>query len=110
MVNKKNAPKSSYSEDGFLDASKYLLSIGKAAFVKIMYPAIKSNPDITVEEIAAKYPAFANFKSQDMRLKMSRKVFKEGAEFEALQLIVLSKKVSDEIKEEAQKFIDEYND
>jgi hypothetical protein len=101
---------STFPDEFMVDVNKYLKSIGKAAFVQIMYPALKSNPNATVEEIAAKYPAFEKFKSKSMRLKMSRLIFEEGSVYEALNVIKFSKLVPKTIKDEAQKLIDEYKD
>jgi hypothetical protein len=98
----------SYHDGESLDVKKCLKSIGKEAFVRILFPILKKDPDITLEELAKKLPASTNINSLTIRLGQSRRIFDERAEYEALQIIVLSKRVPNEIKDEAQKLIDDF--
>lgn len=89
--------------------NEMLSSIGKAAFVKYLYPELKRNIDISEVEISEKYPLYATYSdiTRKTRLSSSRTILKNGLEKEALMNIVSSQNVPEEIKDLARKYLDE---
>lgn len=86
----------------------YLLQkAGKEVFVRILYPELKENRYVSVEDIARKYPKFASFTSdsQKTRLSKANKIFALGKLKEAFQIILLSRKVKKEILQEAREIL-----
>lgn len=80
-----------------------LRTVGKKSFVNL-YPELKKNISVTLEEISNKYPAFLennNLNSQNTKLSTARTIFKKGKSEIALKNIVNSKKVDKEIREKA---------
>lgn len=82
-----------------------LRKIGKEIFLKILYPEILRDSNVTIEELVNKYTRYASFSisSQRSRLSNSKKIFELNRQKEALLNIMLSKKVSKENKELARK-------
>lgn len=70
---------------------KKLHSIGLYVFVNILYPAIKNNPDIDLEEICRLYPEYAKRAKSEItkktRLSSSKSIILNGMEEEALMYI-----------------------
>ncbi len=89
--------------------NKKLCRIGKAAFVKYLYPELKKNIDISEVEISEKYPLYADYSdnARKTRLSTSRTILKNGLEKEALMNIVSSQKLPEEIRDLARKYLDE---
>lgn len=75
-----------------------LRKIGKEIFLRILYPEIKKNRNITVEELASKYPKYASFSinSQRTRLNNANKIFALNKLKEAFQIIMDSERISQE--------------
>lgn len=95
------------NSDSIID---YLLpKIGKEVFLKILYPEILRDSNVTIEELANKYTRYASFSitSQRSRLSNSKKIFELNKQKEALLNIMPSKKVSKENKELARKYYKE---
>lgn len=71
-----------------------LRAIGKSTFVNCLYPELKRDINVTIEEISQKHPSYKRYtyKSQKSRLSKARTIFKEGKEKEALELIAYSDK------------------
>ena len=82
------------------DIEKLLRSIGKEVFLKILYPEIEKDINITVEDLSKKYPIYASYtiNSQRTRLSHAKKIFELNKQKEALQIIMLSKKMFAEDK------------
>lgn len=97
------------TDSEFKRLDKKLCSIGKAAFVKYLYPELKRNIDISEVEISEKYPLYATYSdiTRKTRLSSSRTILKNGLEKEALMNIVSSQNVPEEIKDFARKYLDE---
>lgn len=89
--------------------NKKLCRIGKAAFVKYLYPELKKNIDISEVEISEKYPLNADYSdnARKTRLSNSRSILKNGLGKEALMIIVSSQNVPEEIRDLARKYLDE---
>lgn len=51
-----------------------LRAVGKKSFVCHLYPELKNNIDVTVEEVAAKYPEFRAYESNSQNSKLSKPV------------------------------------
>ena len=85
----------------------YLLQkAGKEVFVRILYPELKENRYVTIEDIARKYPMFASFTlSSQKTLSKANKIFALGKLKEAFQIILLSRKVKKEILKEAREIL-----
>lgn len=76
---------------------------GKEIFLKILYPELIKDKNITIEELSSKYPRYASFSinSQRTRLSKAKKIFELNKQKEALQIILLSKIISEEDKKTA---------
>lgn len=97
---KKVSPKKSE-----IDLDNWLKSIGKAAFVEILFPSLKNNINVTYKEIAEKYPQYENYKSQQARLSTARSIFHNGLELKALQIIVGSSRLAPNVVEKARLYL-----
>ncbi len=88
---------------------KWLKSIGKEVFVEILYPEININPNISYIEIAQKYEQYSLFSlnSQKSRISTAKSIFRNGLENEALQIIIDSSKLNDNVREKALNFLKE---
>ena len=88
--------------------NKKLCSIGKATFVKYLYPELKKNIDVSEVDISEKYPFYAGYSdnTRKTRLSSSRSILKNGLEKEALMNIVSSQNIPDEIRDIARKYLD----
>lgn len=82
------------------DIERLLQRIGKGVFLKVLYPEIEKDINITVEDLSNKYPIYASFSinSQRTRLSNAKKIFELNKQKEALQIIMLSKKMFAEDK------------
>lgn len=83
---------------------EYLLQkSGKEIFLKILFPELIKDKNITIEELSNKYPRYASFSvnSQRTRLSKAKKIFELNKQKEALQIILLSKRISEEDKKTA---------
>lgn len=85
----------------------YLLQkAGKEVFVRILYPELKENRYVTIEDIARKYLMFASFTLNSQKtLSKANKIFALGKLKEAFQIILLSRKVKKEILKEAREIL-----
>ena len=83
-----------------------LRAVGKKSFVCHLYPELKNNIDVTVEEVAAKYPEFRAYESnsQNSKLSTARTIFKNGRVKEALWNIMHSKNLSSEIQKTSERY------
>ena len=97
------------TDSEFKQLNKKLCSIGKAAFVKYLYPELKRNIDISEVEISEKYPLYAGYSdnARKTRLSNSRSILKNGLGKEALMIIVSSLNLPEEIRDLARKYLDE---
>lgn len=97
------------ADSEFERLNKKLCRIGKAAFVKYLYPELKRNIDISEVEISEKYPFYADYSdiARKTRLSSSRTILKNGLEKEALMNIVSSQNIPEEIRDLARKYLDE---
>lgn len=83
-----------------LEIECLLRKIGKAIFIKILYPELTKDINITFEELANIYTDYASFtvNSQRTRLSSAKKIFVMNKQKEALENILLSEKISSEDK------------
>ena len=83
-----------------------LRAVGKKSFVCHLYPELKNNIDVTVGEVAAKYPEFRAYESnsQNSKLSTARTIFKNGRVEEALWNIMHSKNLSSEIQKTSERY------
>lgn len=97
-----------YDDDSEEKLENTLRSIGKQTFIKL-YPLLKKNLLITLEEIYKYLPEYENYKinSQKTRLSNSRSIFYRGLENEALFNIMNSPHISSDIKQKAQQLFAE---
>ena len=77
-----------------------LRAVGKMSFVRHLYPELKKNISVTVEEVAAKYSEFSSYglDSQRSKLASARTIFKAGKEREALENISESRNVDEDTR------------
>lgn len=95
------------TNESFILKIEYLLQkSGKEIFLKILFPELIKDKNITIEELSSKYPRYASFSinSQRTRLSKAKKIFEMNQHKEALQIIMLSKKISEEDKKTALKY------
>ena len=85
-----------------VDLEYLLQKSGKEIFLKILLTELIKDK-ITVEELSSKYPRYASFSinSQRTRLSKAKKIFELNKQKEALQIILLSKRISEEDKKTA---------
>lgn len=86
-----------YDEDKAYALDNRLRSVGKATFMKL-YPLVKQNLDITVEEVEKVYPEYKRGKAENAKrtcLSSTRSIIRNGYEAEALEIIVESSKTDD---------------
>lgn len=83
-----------------VDLEYLLQKSGKEIFLKILLTELIKDKNITVEELSSKYPRYASFSinSQRTRLSKAKKIFELNKQKEALQIILLSKRISEEDK------------
>lgn len=81
-----------------VDLEYLLQKSGKEIFLKILLTELIKDKNITVEELSSKYPRYASFSinSQRTRLSKAKKIFELNKQKEALQIILLSKRISEE--------------
>ena len=86
-----------------VDLEYLLQKSGKEIFLKILLTELIKDKNITVEELSSKYPRYASFSinSQRTRLSKAKKIFELNKQKEALQIILLSKRISEEDKKTA---------
>lgn len=84
-----------------------LRKIGKKSFVCHLYPELKNNMEVTIEDIALRHPEFKKYTldSQRTRLSKARAIFREGKEKEALLNCVYSAQMDKESLKKAQDFL-----
>ena len=89
-----------------VDLEYLLQKSGKEIFLKILLTELIKDKNITVEELSSKYPRYASFSinSQRTRLSKAKKIFELNKQKEALQIILLSKRISEEDKKTALKY------
>lgn len=89
-----------------IDLEYLLQKSGKEIFLKILFPELIKDKNITIKELSSKYPRYASFSinSQRTRLSKAKKIFELNKQMEALQIILLSKKISEEDKKTALKY------
>lgn len=98
-----------YDEDKAYALDNRLRSVGKAIFMKL-YPLVKQNLDITVEEIEKVYPEYKKGKAENAKrtcLSSTRSIIRNGYEAEALEIIVNSSRMDDAVILEAKKYLEE---
>lgn len=98
-----------YDEDKAYTLDNRLRSVGKATFMKL-YPLVKQNPDITVEEVEKVYPEYKKGKAENAKrtcLSSTRSIIRNGYEAEALEIIVESSKTDDAAVQAAKKYLEE---
>ena len=86
-----------------VDLEYLLQKSGKEIFLKILLTELIKDKNITVEELSSKYPRYASFSinSQRTRLSKAKKIFELNKQKEALKIILLSKRISEEDKKTA---------
>lgn len=94
-----------------VDLEYLLQKSGKEIFLKILLTELIKDKNITVEELSSKYPRYASFSinSQRTRLSKAKKIFELNKQKEALQIILLSKRISEEDKKLLYNTITSYN-
>lgn len=98
-----------YDEDKAYALDNRLRSVGKATFMKL-YPLVKQNLDITVEEVEKVYPEYKKGKAENAKrtcLSSTRSIIRNGYEAEALEIIVESSKTNDAAVQAAKKYLEE---
>lgn len=98
-----------YDEDKAYALDNRLRSVGKATFMKL-YPLVKQNLDITVEEVEKVYPEYKKGKAENAKrtcLSSTRSIIRNGYEAEALEIIVESSKTDDAAVQAAKKYLEE---
>lgn len=98
-----------YDEDKAYALDNRLRSVGKATFMKL-YPLVKQNLDITVEEVEKVYPEYKKGKAENAKrtcLSSTRSIIRNGYEAEALEIIVNSSRMDDAVILEAKKYLEE---
>lgn len=98
-----------YDEDKAYALDNRLRSVGKATFMKL-YPLVKQNLDITVEEVEKVYPEYKKGKAENAKrtcLSSTRSIIRNGYEAEALEIIVNSSRMDDVVILEAKKYLEE---
>lgn len=101
--------KDQYDEDKAYALDNRLRSVGKATFMKL-YPLVKQNLDITVEEVEKVYPEYKKGKAENAKrtcLSSTRSIIRNGYEAEALEIIVESSKTNDAAVQAAKKYLEE---
>lgn len=101
--------KDQYDEDKAYALDNRLRSVGKATFMKL-YPLVKQNLDITVEEVEKVYPEYKKGKAENAKrtcLSSTRSIIRNGYEAEALEIIVESSKTNDTAIQAAKKYLEE---
>lgn len=101
--------KDQYDEDKAYALDNRLRSVGKATFMKL-YPLVKQNLDITVEEVEKVYPEYKKGKAENAKrtcLSSTRSIIRNGYEAEALEIIVESSKTDDAAVQAAKKYLEE---
>lgn len=83
-----------------------LRTVGLMSFIHL-YPILRNNLDVTIEDVAVKIPEFRNYElsSQSTKLSTARSIFKSGWENDALLIIAKSKNVDDDILKQARIYL-----
>lgn len=86
-----------------VDLEYLLQKSGKEIFLKILLTELIKDKNITVEELSSKYPRYASFCLFNSKIffALLKRVLCELIEKEALQIILLSKRISEEDKKTA---------
>lgn len=92
-----------YKKDMYKTDSEveYLLQkSGKEVFLNILFPELMKDINVTIEELTKKYSIFESFSinSQRTRLSKAKKIFKMNKQKEAMHIIMLSKRISENNK------------
>ena len=105
---RKNVSNDSYDQNEEYVLERTLRSIGKSAFLRL-YPLVKANPDVSIDEVCDNYPEYRTFSfdSQKSRLSNTRSILNHGQDNEALSSIIASPRLSEEDKNKAQQFLSE---
>lgn len=88
---------------------RYLQSVGKSVFVEIMYPELRKNMDIDYEYLARKYKQYSEYtdNAQRSRLSTSKTIFRNGWQYDALEIVRGSSNVETRIRTLADKYFNE---
>lgn len=89
--------------------NKMLKSVGMTSFIHL-YPILKENLEVTIEDIAAKIPEFGEYELSSQRTKLSkvRSILKYGWEKNALLIIAKSEKIDADISKQAKIYLTKY--
>lgn len=89
---------------------KLLNACGKQAFVNYLFPSLSKDTNVTVQDIARLYPECNDFSanSQNTRLSKARTIFKNGWEYDALEIIADSR-ADPQTRQKAKELLEEYN-
>lgn len=76
-----------------------LKSIGKGVFMKL-YPLIKENPSISIEDVIKKIPEYGSYTidSQKSRLSSTKSIIRRGLGNDAIDIIAYSKRVKESMR------------
>ncbi|HZY25364.1 MAG TPA: hypothetical protein VFE71_06020 [Bacteroidales bacterium] len=96
-------------EEKGINLEKWLKSIGKEAYVEILFPALSEDISMTSEEISKRYPKYAEFETQSSRLSTAKSIFKHGLQFEALEIIADSKRLKADLITKARLYLEGKN-
>ena len=86
-----------------LNDKEYVAHVIKTALDSITNVMALQSSQLVIEELSSKYPRYASFSinSQRTRLSKAKKIFELNKQKEALQIILLSKRISEEDKKTA---------
>lgn len=86
--------------------SKTLKSIGKEMFVNL-YPLVKGNPLITIEDVVKRIPKYGEFSenSKKSRLSNTKNIIRRGLGNKALENILASNRIDEVLRYKAAKLI-----
>lgn len=86
-----------------INLDRSLQSIGKEAFVEVLFPALRQNLDVTAAELSKSNETYAGYaiQAQTSRLSTAKRIFRNGLEGEALQIIIDSPRLDADLKKKA---------
>ena len=85
-----------------------LKACGMRAFVDYLFPALSKDINLTVLEMSRICPEYNGFSAnaQNTRLSKARTIFKNGWEYDALEIIAKSSRVPVDVRLKARELID----
>lgn len=86
---------------------KYLISkCGLTAFVTYLYPELKEDINVSLKTLRLKHPEYNGESDEVMntRLSKARRIFLLNLQREALQIIMFSKRMRNDVKDLAKKY------